>query len=202
MMRPYYDAGGVTLYHGRAEDVLPTLAFDGIDLLCTDPPYPGYEKGWDVPEVAAILAAIPVARKLIFWPPLLPPPLGPPGAEHIWHKPNGQSAHHYERILGYGDVPRGCKVYRVAAILPNYAQYAREAVGHPTQKPVRLVRQLLVAHKPRAVLDCFAGSGTTLRAAKDLGLRAIGIEQDAAYCAIAAARLAQDVLPLYEEATA
>jgi len=70
--------------------------------------------------------------------------------------------------------------------------------SHPTQKPVALMRWLvtLVAPKGSLVLDPFAGSGTTLLAAREVGCRAIGIEQDAGYCEIARKRLAQLTLPM------
>ena len=69
---------------------------------------------------------------------------------------------------------------------------------HPTQKPEALMRQF-IAHTTNPgdlILDPFMGSGTTLRAAKDLGRRAIGIELEEKYCEIAVKRLAQQVLPL------
>ena len=69
---------------------------------------------------------------------------------------------------------------------------------HPTQKPLGLMTWIIEKwSKPDdLVLDPFAGSGTTLRAAKDLGRRAIGIEIEERYCEIAAKRLRQEVLPL------
>lgn len=62
---------------------------------------------------------------------------------------------------------------------------------HPTEKPVPLLVQLLdvVAHDSLPVLDPFAGSGTTLLAARELGLPSIGIEADERYAEVAARRL-------------
>lgn len=68
--------------------------------------------------------------------------------------------------------------------------------GHPTAKPLGLVRQWVEQFTDPGdlILDPFMGSGTTLRAAKDLGRRAIGIELEEKYCEIAVQRLAQEVL--------
>jgi site-specific DNA-methyltransferase (adenine-specific) len=66
---------------------------------------------------------------------------------------------------------------------------------HPASFPVALPQRAIVASDPCLVLDPFAGSGTTLRAAKDLGRKSIGIEISEEYCEIAANRLGQEVLP-------
>jgi site-specific DNA-methyltransferase (adenine-specific) len=75
-----------------------------------------------------------------------------------------------------------------------------ERNGHPTLKPLDLFRWSLsqaatICHFD-TILDPFMGSGTTLRAAKDLGRHSIGIELEELYCEIAAHRLAQECLPL------
>lgn len=64
---------------------------------------------------------------------------------------------------------------------------------HPTQKPITLMRWC-VGRTTGVVLDPFMGSGSTLRAAKDLGRKAIGVEIEERYCEIAARRLSQEVL--------
>lgn len=69
--------------------------------------------------------------------------------------------------------------------------------GHPAEKPVKLLSRLIGAsgRKPGAViLDPFAGSGSSLRAAKDCGMRTIGIEAEEKWCEVAAERCGQDVL--------
>ena len=65
---------------------------------------------------------------------------------------------------------------------------------HPAPFPLSLARQVMDVTGSGPVLDPFAGSGTTLRAAKDAGRQAIGIELSERYCEIAAKRLAQGVL--------
>lgn len=71
-------------------------------------------------------------------------------------------------------------------------------VDHPTQKPMPTASlPINYSTEPGdTILDPFMGSGTTLRAAKDLGRKAIGIEIEERYCEIAAKRLGQEVLPL------
>jgi len=69
---------------------------------------------------------------------------------------------------------------------------------HPCEKPVPLMENVIsVASRDDAVvLDCFAGTGATLTAARNLGRRAIGIEIEERYCEIAAKRLQQSVMVL------
>ena len=68
--------------------------------------------------------------------------------------------------------------------------------GHPTVKPLPMVAEWvrLFSNPGDLILDPFAGSGTTLRAAKDEGRRAIGVELEERYCELIAKRLTQDTL--------
>ncbi len=84
--------------------------------------------------------------------------------------------------------------------VPSSVQYFNtETSGeHPTQKPLVLFIYLTqtYSNEGETILDPFMGSGTTLRAAKDLGRKAIGIEIEERYCEIAAKRMSQTVMPL------
>jgi hypothetical protein len=68
--------------------------------------------------------------------------------------------------------------------------------GHPCPKPVALMQRLILKCRADFVIDPFMGSGTTLRAAKDTGRRAIGVELNERFCEVAAQRLGQEVLAL------
>ena len=69
--------------------------------------------------------------------------------------------------------------------------------GHPAEKPIEGMTWLIKnGGDAQLILDPFMGSGTTLRAAKDLRRKAIGIEIEEKYCEIAVRRLQQEVLPL------
>lgn len=177
----------VELICGDCLDVLPTLG--AVDVVISDPPYPDIDKGFEITPIDFLSGL--QCRQLLFWSAVEPFPLDYT-AIHIWHKPNGNSSQHYERIFERNG-QRTCRVFRVAAILPNYVQYKAECVDHPTQKPRKLLLDLVERYtKPGdTVLDPFMGSGTTGVACAQLGRSFIGIEKDPQYFAIAQRRIEQ-----------
>lgn len=102
----------------------------------------------------------------------------------------------HEGLWGFGsphwwndDQNKTMSVWRIAP---------QRSEDHPCPFPELLAGRIILASCPPdgVVLDPFMGSGTTLRVAKNLGRRAIGIETEEKYCEIAARRLGQEVLPL------
>lgn len=239
-LTPYYDDGnGIVIYHGDCRELLPHL--DPVDLVLTDPPYPGLVGGhdrdfpggvsarqavtqsigqawdssldwmpaaWDLcrhgmlvfcsfHSVAAVRTALPDSKAM---------------ALSVWYKrnspPTGKNLPRYttEFIWMLTKKP-GLKWDVLSSTLfdipmPQGGCMADERIlngdgstAHPTQKPIELIAKLL-AIGGNTILDPFMGSGTTLRAAKDLGRKAIGIEIEEKYCEIAVKRLAQEVLAL------
>lgn len=193
-MKPYYSENGIEIYHGDCRESLPSLP--PVDLVLTDPPYKGFdgERGRNWVYVPLETVPLPDVRQFVFWSAMEPFPLSFT-AVHIWHKPNGLSAEYYERVFERNG-QKVCKVWRVAAINSQVVAQMTDDIytDHPTQKPLRLIKSILSLDAAQTILDPFMGSGTTLRAAKDLGRKAIGIEIEERYCEIAANRLRQEVL--------
>ncbi len=81
--------------------------------------------------------------------------------------------------------------------VPSLKGSSKEKVGHPTQKPLALIGQLLLSSsRPEDhVLDPFLGSGTTAVSAEALGRNWVGIEQRPDYVAMAQTRLLREARP-------
>lgn len=216
-MTPYYDDGqGIQIFHGDCRDVLPTFEAGSVDLVLTDPPYGiGYRGGGggnlihskrhrkqepvvgdDEPFDPAHLLRF--ARLAMFGAQHYYERLPPGGTFHVWDKRGDYREVHtsdFDTIwVNHKEVGRIVRcVWRGICRETEH----NDRIVHPTQKPLRVVSWVM-GRFPDAgsILDPYMGSGTTLRAAKDLGRNAIGIEVSEEYCQIAVQRLQQSVLPL------
>ena len=210
-MKPYYEQGGIVIYHADCRDVLPTLELGSVDLVLTDPPYgmkwdgrvtggPNGQgnkgptrhygvtiMGDDRPFDPAPWLLFP---KVILWGFHHFSSRLPEGSLLVWLKRYDTGFGSYLSDADVAWMKGGCGVY-----CKRDTSLQGESRVHPTQKPLGIIKWCIeIVGGDGLILDPFMGSGTTLRAAKDLGRRAIGIELNEEYAEIAARRLAQEVL--------
>lgn len=219
MTEPYYSDEHVTLYHGDCREIDAWL---NADVLVTDPPYGiAYESNWnsdkrnrkqgrpihgdnDTAVRDWVLEQWGERPAIVFGRWDAPRPVNV-RARLVWDKGNGVSMGDLKMpwgrseeeiyVLGHGfSGKRESNVIRV----PKQSSQDRTRPDHPTPKPVGLMELLIAKCPPGVIADPFAGSGSTLVAAKLQGCRAIGVEVDERYCAMIAARLTQDALPFGE----
>jgi site-specific DNA-methyltransferase (adenine-specific) len=210
---------GITLIHGDCRQVLPLIEPGSVDAVISDPPY-GMGNNTDTTRFtggnhkrgAGISTRRMIAGddeqfdpspwlnfpRVILWGANHFANRLPLGTTLVWLK---RYEHLYGTFLSDGEVAwrkGGCGVYAFQCEWSGFSRLATDGgTVHPNQKPLKLMRWCIERAKvPHGglILDPFAGSGTTLRAAKDLGRRCIGIEIEEKYCAIAANRLRQEVL--------
>jgi len=210
-MKPYYDRAGITIYHGDCREVLPPL---DAAVMVTDPPYGiAHESGWEGPFQGTQIAndGSTDLRDLVLtqWAPRPAIVFGtwriarPAGtrAVLIWDKgpASGMGDLSFPWKGSFEDIyviGKGFAGRRDEGVIKGHhvVTWASKGRVHPNQKPTSLLAVLIEKCPPGVVVDPFMGSGSTLRAAKDLHRQAIGIEIEERYCEIAAKRLAQGVL--------
>lgn len=209
-MQPYYQDESVTLYHGDVERVLPEIDLSGVALTLTDPPYNvglDYSDGDNRADYAEWTARWfrLVPRPLVVTPGIVNLALWfqmeAPTWPCVWVKPNQCSPsalngfNTWEPVLVYG---RPGKPIGQDAWVRNIRTNQRDTGDHPCPKFLPFWQELLGRFSKPAdlILDPFCGSGTTARAAKNLGRRVIAVEKERRYCDLIVRRLQQQVLPL------
>ena len=221
-MKLYYQDDAVTIYHGNCLSILPLLQ-QKVDSVITDPPYGlgelqgttskqrnknSYLSYDDTEEniltqvIPAISQALELAkgRGLIACGcrclQLYPRARSIGGFYHpaaVGRTPWGFAG--FSPVLFYGKDPRDGKGQ--SSIMTTITDRP-SCSGHPCAKPMKAMLWMVGKGSMvgETILDPFMGSGTTLRAAKDLGRKAVGIEIEEKYCEIAANRMSQEVFDL------
>jgi len=221
-MKPYYKDDAVTIYHGDCREVVPTLG--RFDLLLTDPPY-GIDGGSgtisrarakgdyanganDSREyirdcvVPILFDAMTHCLTGIITPGCRNLDLYPQAKSFgCFYQPAATGMQHFgnmdaQPILYYGThYESGKNMGRSCSFVLTEPPSCRE---HPCSKPIKAWGKLLHLNCPVGgiILDPFAGSCTTGRAAKDLGRKCVCIEREERYCEIGAKRMSQEVFNL------
>ena len=208
----YYSDDAVTIYHGDCREILPSL--ESVDLVLTDPPYGNgteYISYNDSPEtlkqtLESVLPTLMLSKVIAIT----------CGVGNMWAYPQPTWVLNWSSPAGIGSGPWGFCCWQPILVygkdpyltgglgrrpdsITSNERKSQDGGGHPCPKPHMLMRWLIercMAEPGGVVLDPFMGSGTTLRAAKDLGRKAIGIEIEERYCEIAAKRMSQSVMML------
>lgn len=223
MAEPYFDDGTVTLYHGDCREITEWLAADvlvtdppygikwrkGTNFVHAHNPTPheGIAGDDDTGVRDAALAAWGGVRPALVFGSLRAP--FPDGWKRVlvFRKPTISTGllgnqlpwfSNWEPVFVLGawpkQVPALDSVISTSALTASgYSGYATR-YGHPHAKPVDVMEHLIAACPPGTIADPFAGSGSTLIAARNQGRRVIGIETEERYCELAARRLSQMVL--------
>jgi len=228
MVNPYYEADGITIYHGDCREILPYLSQPGVCV--TDPVWPNsvFPKVANPAALFAEAVALLTCERLVVQlgcasdPRFLASvPAHLPFVRVAWMR--------YARPSYRGRILVGSDVAYIFGTVPGSAPGRRVLSGecvarnnstkdwhtnrgkgtsegieygdlpHPSPRRYEHVAWLVNLYSDGAVLDPFVGAGTTLLAAKGCGHSAIGIEIEERYCEIAAKRLAQGVLNLAPE---
>lgn len=215
-MSLYYQDDFVTLYHGNC--LTEHREWLSADVLVTDPPYGTASVGWDVSygrgqnrrrgdtSVAsgniandnttetrdAALLAWGERPAIAFGSPRLADPPGDWEDRLVWDKKRpgmngGPFRYTHESIYARGMVRANNGTFSVFTIYPDQKD-------HIHAKPLALMTALISTCPTGIITDPFAGSGSTLMAAKNLGRKSIGVELEERYAEIIAKRCAQEVL--------
>lgn len=215
---PYFADEFVSLYLGDCLDMQWWL---NADVLVTDPPYGiGWTRGENKARASkphkgiandhdtafrdAVLGQWGRRPAAVFGSFYAPYPTGVKQVL-VWHKPADAgvvgSVTGYRRdaepIFLTGDWPQRT-VETTSVMRSSNASIASvvAVTGHPHTKPIDLMQQIILRCPPGVIADPFAGSGSTLLAARLLGRQAVGVELDERYCETAARRLSQGCLDL------
>ena len=205
-MKPYHEEPGITIYHGDCHTILPLL--NSVDCVMTDPPwnmnyFKDDDKPWDsylgwlsnIKEKAEEKATDQVwflSTKSIPYTALLFKDYIPFASVKNFSQMTAKKLPNcwdiaWIKSTQYNGTGRNW-------FLCNTAGMLSERTDHPTPRTQDVNNYIIGMHDWKTIIDPFMGSGTTLRAAKDLGRKAIGIEIEEKYCEIAVKRLAQEVL--------
>jgi DNA modification methylase len=198
------------IIHADCLDVLKTLPDRSIDLLCTDPPYglrlarKGSIGGrgnaftpmsWDdaIPSKECFNEMLRVSKHQIIWGGnYFTDYLPPSRCWLIWYKRDNLPRNSFADCeLAWTSFDRNAQVFNCRWF--GFVKDSKEPkTGHPTQKALEVMKWCLreFSREGDTILDPFAGSGTTLLAAAQLGRNYIGIEREAEYISIIKARMA------------